>query len=138
MKLVEIFNSDIPYKWIKQDPWEQKAVFRIFDHEYVVIFIHYPADDVLPDGWDISFMLRGTKDTQYEGKIGLEQTGNELLVFGTVLSIIKDWFNHIQPKCITMGFEPKRKSLYLKLTKQIVPDWDIQSPKPDVIVALSN
>jgi hypothetical protein len=135
MKLFEILNTILPYKW---DDYSQtnsqagfgEAEFTINHKTYTVLFSVYPKNHKrgLPAHTNIEFGLQpGLMDPAYLTKYNITGTGDQLAVMSTVQAICKDWFKLHPADCITMMAEvPSRKKLYTRMLRMILPNWSIR------------
>jgi hypothetical protein len=123
MKIFELFNNTLPYKWIDSEENYGSAEFAINNKVYFVSFTLFEADNETPERWDIEFGLRGVG---YKEAFKVTNTGDEYPVISTVIAICKDWLGQHPTKCITMSADsPRRKTLYSRMLGRLLPNWRI-------------
>lgn len=119
MKLQELFDRTIDWEWLRgvENPFHgmgrETAGFTIKDVKYYVTLGKIPLlDDV--DTHMMGFAARVNNKWE-EDELG---TGNELLVFSTVMEIIGDYLNRKSPEVLLLGAKPHRERLYIKFMKR--------------------
>lgn len=132
---MEVLNSDIPYAWIFNTESIGEADFQIGKYNYTVSFHDYNHENE----WDVEFAQTvrdpETNDLYYQNH-DLTKTGNEFLVMANVINICKEWFNQHEATSISMSASiPSRRSLYTKLLKQILPNWNIKRTGNQIIAS---
>lgn len=120
MKLNEVFDKVLPWEWEKDD--ENTAVFTVDDAEYNVEF----GKDMV-DSWVISFGRTelGSRRSISSAKTNITGTGNQHAIFATVIDIIKNFIDEVNPD--EMSFtakksEPSRIALYNRMMKMFPKD----------------
>jgi len=124
MRLREIFDSSVNYKWITNDDKSAVAQFvitkpgRLFSKK-----IKYGFDAFnYGNAWKIAFyqIVNGQKVYSKTG------TGGEKEVFSTVIDIMKDFLGTHQVNSIIFSAEDSnRQSLYKRLIKTLLPTWQL-------------
>lgn len=105
MKLQELFDKPLPWKWVIRTLSSWDALFDASTGEgYIDFKQSYPGD------WSIAFSIDGNEEVSGEG--------DEFKIFSTVVDIIKDFIEENKPTKIR--FEAKESSrikLYNRLAK---------------------
>ena len=129
MLLCEI-KSTVPYSWTEQSNDYCEAEFMVEDGFYRVGFtlIQSKTDEAF---WNVEFqMLNGTTQDEH-GNVGYgdEGVGYGPSVFGLVITIVKEWINHMHPTYAKFEAQtPKRAQLYAKLVRAIrQPNWQVST-----------
>lgn len=120
--LVELFNTIAPFKWTKSTPMQCTAKFTVDDSTYVVQFY---ANNKEATEWDLAFEARTRSTIPARGLRGpkniirqsyaLTGTGNQYLVFATVMKLMEDFLKEYKPKLLKWNAdksEESRISLY--------------------------
>jgi hypothetical protein len=128
MKIFELFNNTLPYKWIDSEENYGSAEFTVGEYRYGVVFEKIEAEYHLPERWTISFVQISTDKRGYEStSIDMTGTGHEFEVMSTVRAITVDWFKTHLANCIEFTANNRRRqSLYARMFKQIFPNWEIE------------
>ena len=119
MIIFELFNKIADWKWIANDPAYVRATFKVNDLQYAIHCIKeitYIKNSI----WDIAFGL----NTFHGPKYNITHTGNEYIVFATIVDIIKEFIVDHNPDVITFSAEePNRLALYRRMVNTLLPDW---------------
>ena len=111
MILLEVLNKSVPFNWTDAST----AVFMAGDVEYTVV---YQPDHISYDGpgYYMDFYARGGKVRATQGITG---TGNELVVFSTVVEITKQFVQKERVQILAFSaHEPSRVKLYDALVRR--------------------
>lgn len=97
-KLNELFDSPAKWKWNSKTSNSMGATFQIGKQRYQVGFDKWSTDYFSSskkhqDVWEIAFLL-----DQGSVEFGNTGTGNEFVVFATVIAIIKEWIKKVKPE----------------------------------------
>lgn len=112
MKLQELFDKSAEIKNIKKDKYLWIADFTVNDKTYE-FSAAFHADE---EDWGIEFYFEDTKENKI--KSGITGTGDELLIFSTVLKIIDKFIKEKNyPNISFSAEEPSRKKLYDRMIK---------------------
>ena len=130
MRLLELFDKTVPYEWTSQMGMPQ-AVFNIDDREYTVWFVPYEGSfgaysdaEVVHQHDDVwmGAMQMSSEGGEYQDENYLTQTGNEFLVFSTVLTIFGEFLQKHQPEVFAVAslMEERRHEVYSKIQGRMV------------------
>jgi len=118
MKIFEVLNKSVEYKWEYAGVDGATAHFTIGEYSYVVE-IAEPIEYI----YNIEFALdkiEGNHNTD-DSRHGISDTGNQFVVFGTVKDILVDYLqHHANEDTIGIYFsakEPSRRKLYSRFLK---------------------
>lgn len=148
MRIKELFDSPVEYSPFKKDKLAIYSFFEVANQDYVVFFINLTKEQaqatyemslhmempktpynnkiyglffgIIPEGTNYSSFFN---DIVIPGKLvdSTTGTGNAPIVFSTVGSIIKDFFEKYAPNVVFYGAKEKnRHSLYRILTKKLL------------------
>jgi len=126
MTLLELFNRTAAWEWLSvhNNPFpgmfQYAAEFHIGDIRYVVgLGRQIP---IIP-GFDTHMMgFAAEIDGQWEEyEIG---SGNEFLVFSTIMDIIGDYLTKKKPQILLLGAKPHRERIYTRLLSRRKNDLD--------------
>ena len=110
MRLLELFQNIAPWKW----KGETQAEFEAGGNSYHVQFIFLPSGE---DG--VGFGMINPETGKYEeGNTG---TGSGLLVFSTVMDIIKEYVKRENPESLLIPAVVERERLYTRMVTKIAP-----------------
>ena len=118
MKVYEVMDSAVEWKWDEVDTNGGIATFYI-DRNFYVVTIEEPVENV----YHIQFALDSVdgKSSSIDDRHGISDTGNQLLVFGTVKEIIVYFLKHeASEDALGIFFsakEPSRQKLYSRFLK---------------------
>jgi len=138
MLLYEVFNQPKKWQWVRQSHTSTTALFQIGNilYEFNAELLWGQTDDddnSIPDMWYLSFSP--AEEQEYKNAYGKTGTGNQQQVFATVIDIIRDFMNEYKPQSMTMSAEePNRKTLYIKMLKKLLPNWNISFDGDHIIV----
>lgn len=127
MKLFELSNKPLPYTVLDNNQRDFRALFNVEKLEYIVDI------EVMKNGEGI---VRAYIDFSTYGSTIITGSGNQFLVFSTVLKILKDYLS-LKPLITELIFygaasEPSRITLYTKILKNIdkyLPGWKFKEIK---------
>jgi hypothetical protein len=119
--LVELFNTIAPFKWTKSTPVHCTGKFKVDDSTYIVEFHTNNGND-----WDVGFIAQTTTQVRGISKYHkprtikrnsymLTGTGNQFLVFTTVMKMMEDFLKEYKPNSLRWNAdksEESRISLY--------------------------
>jgi hypothetical protein len=136
MKLFEVMNTTIPYKW-KQAPAPHHAMsaatFVVGDLTYHVTFQHQSIATDDGEEYQGAVLAFAAKDKHNDYHENITGSGNALRIFGTVYTILQDFIEHAQPDAIMFSAdkdEPSRVSLYNRFAKRMVKQgWEHCKPE---------
>jgi hypothetical protein len=134
MRLMELFDQPQPYAWTTQRPRDRYvAKFDIQGVEYMFAAHWFPYEDEDTGdelvGYEVSFCR------QEGGKCRSDKTrtGNEHIIFATVLAIFKELASKIKIDRIAFSAEEaNRRSLYQMIMRRILPTWQLAYHEDDV------
>lgn len=123
MLLHEVFKTVAPFSWTENNPDLHQAQFIIGNNFYEVNFHRYVGEKISiiqPNiAWVVEFKLLNTPTSDTD-KFGVTGTGNTGAVFGTVIEIIKQFIQRINPKAIKFeAKEPSRRKLYKSMIAKL-------------------
>jgi hypothetical protein len=145
MRLLELFDKQVPYKLSQQSEHEYLAEFTVGEVEYAVFMEAYPVRQYLnpefsktvgndnayeaemqvfqnstPRDTVLSVEFIGkSKDIRY-GTTKILGTGNQFLVFSTIVKIIQEVASKTRPKWIMFSAEEQsRIKLYHRMIKTL-------------------
>lgn len=128
MRLNEIFKSKIDWMIEENTPSYFSAEFYISRHLYRFIAQYLENPDDIDDDptWYIEFGQHDPQDPTNSTNFGITNTGNQYLVFSTIIDIMRFFIKSHNPAQLLCSAEEKsRQSLYLKMFKTLLPTWDI-------------
>lgn len=125
MRLLELFNRTADWRWlpVQLNPFpgmfQHAAGFEVEGIEYAVGIGQIP---LLP-GLDTHMMGFAAKvDGEWEeDELG---SGNEILVFSTVMDIIGDYLKKKSPQVLVLGAKPHREKIYNRLLRRKADELD--------------
>jgi len=129
--LTELFNLGKNWKWEFRGREEAFASFTIGDIEY--LWSASVQNIRNPNTWTLTFRQRGQDDM--EKTFGMTGTGNSTEVISTVIDITRaflEHYNSISDRVLELRFSSEgdsRTSLYAKMVKRLLPDWDLHTKK---------
>lgn len=129
--LSELFKPGKDWKWSFRGSEEAVAVFHVGELPYM--FHAYGTDGV----WEVEFKRHGSK-LDRSTKFGLTGTGNSAEVMSTVVDIMRSFLDKYSDKIETLVFSAKedsRQSLYAKMTKRLLPNWNLHQEGGDFTLA---
>ena len=127
--LAELFQRGKDYTWEFRGSEEAMASFTIGDVEYLW---HAHSNPRNPTRWIIEFKVRDEVDQ--DKMFGLTGTGNSAEVLSTVVDITRDFMNQYSDKVMEialMSSGDSRTSLYAKMIKRLLPNWNIYKRNVD-------
>jgi hypothetical protein len=117
MKLIEVLNNPVRWKWFNTSSRQWKALFIIEDNKYVFL-----AETSDTERWQITFEIRGTGGTRHD----ISKTGNEFKVFATVSTILDEFVKKVKPDIFWFSAkEPSRAKLYDRFAKLITRKYSV-------------
>lgn len=122
MILTELFDTTAPFQLTK----DGTGYFTINDKNYMADF--YPSGP--PHCVEVSFSLQAGEHPSGNPKYvsGVEGTGDEFLVFGTMIAMIKKYIsmNRVHKLTFTSkSSEPSRMKLYDRMARTLAPTWKL-------------
>lgn len=138
MTLLELFDRVANFQLTA----DNEGYFNISGKTYVVDF--YPVGDTV-DTIEVSFGLRkGVTQGVPDYAWGVEGSGDEIMVFSTVIAIIRKFMNK-NPSLKNLVFsaklsEPSRVKLYNRMARTVMPGWEVtlQQVKDDMFYTVTN
>lgn len=122
MRINELFTNKKDWDWAFVGSEEAVADFTVGDVPYRFTAYSHPEN---LSTWEVEFRVsRRDKKTSYFGITG---TGNATEVFSVVVSIMRELLAR-KPDIDTLIFtanEPSRRSLYQRMIKRLMPNWDL-------------
>lgn len=118
-KLSESLDTEVDYQVQHNDNRLYVVTFWIGDTEYVYRAINNPKH-----GWILEFIDNALDDDDMYAITG---RGNSPQVMGAVVNITKDFLKQ-HPNADKLSFmakEPSRESLYKRIVRKLMPDWDM-------------
>lgn len=125
MLIVEVMNSVAPYTMADKFT----ANFSIQDKQYVVTFDPPSEEEDPSEPVFISFDMTSAT-SGHQGELNMTNTGDEFLVFGTVMAIIQEYMKRYSPNAVTFSAEakePSRIKLYDRMVKRMANGWVVQT-----------
>lgn len=126
--ITELFNSTAPYQWVESKINQAKAQFEVGNVTYRVNF-HYFRDQC----WEFAFQSatkvqapvgRGKTQPIVQHSYKLTKTGNEYLVFSTILKIVEAFLIEYHPNELNWSAdkdEASRAPLYRAFVSRFKP-----------------
>ncbi len=146
MLLNELFDKPNKWQWVNQSNTNATALFQVgevlYQFDAALTWGQTDSNDnPIPDTWHLSFEpVEGSEidpEREYGEQYGKTGTGNEQLVFTTVVDIIKDFMKQYSPHHIGMtAEEPNRRTLYLRMFKRLLPNWDVSINRDHIIASI--
>lgn len=126
MFIAELFEPGKNYEWQFRGSEEAMADFKVGNIPYR--FYAY-TDSSTPGSWEVEFK-NNTRDKPMgrTAKFGLTGTGNAAEVMATVSDIMREFLQQYKGSVKAITFtadEASRKSLYMRMVKRLLPDWDL-------------
>jgi hypothetical protein len=128
MKLLELFDKSAPYKW-KSFHGMPAAIFDVEEIPYLVAFLPYNTNFLpfskseLPRKYDtvMGALTANYKQGDLVSGNYLLGTGNEFLVFSTVLKIFEEYLHRDKPEAFAVAalVEEGRPAVYAKMMKRV-------------------
>ena len=120
IKILELFNNPVPFRvdHTRKDVFE--AHFIVKDVSYT-FFAVSPSANPNKKGWDIVFRLDSKSQVKGLSHYGITNTGNSVIVFSTVASILKLFLKDYKPEKFQFDAEgePSRFKLYALFAHEI-------------------
>lgn len=123
MFITELFNDPVKISDRRIGPDEYRSTFYVGDVRYSFAANQFGPNDL----WDIEFIAHSDRGSSAK----ITGTGNEITVFSTVVSIMKEFMDLYHP--VQLHFtadEPSRKKLYHRLIDKLLKNW-IKSFDPE-------
>ena len=116
MILNELFNSSQPYQWIQNDANNAVATFQAGNMQYEA---NFNMNAEKPEWWWFTFKNASVKKDDQFTKTG---TGNEILVFKTVVAIGLEFVQNRHPKALYFSGDKAegRDKLYTSMINMIL------------------
>lgn len=115
----ELFNKPLQWKWLTVSDELFTAVFEIEGKVYNVRF-----NNEFDESWKVDFLIsefkKGTKRSNYGYLYNNTETGNEFLVFSTVIDVIKTFLVNKKPNSLSfIATKNSKYSLYKKIMSRL-------------------
>lgn len=123
MILMELFNTGVTYTME-----DMSATFNIGNLYYKVIFETDDDPDFPETNDGVFYVTFGIDNSLSSGGVdtSITNSGNELLVFSTVLAIIKEFIQLHNPSVLKFSAEgASRIKLYNRMVHRLSPGWDV-------------
>lgn len=120
----ELFKSSttVPYE-LKDLGDEYSAKFAIGNVQYETFFEKDLNDYEFEGGiWDFSFALMNSQEHDAGFKMDNTGTGNEFIVYNTVLSVLREFITKVKPAIINFEARGGRISLYARMMQRLRSD----------------
>ena len=128
MKLFEVLDRHVEWKWIKDSEGYSEATFRIDRRIVEIMFAveENPHSDDMDMGLryeyipEIVFTSRDEDEPASAATTDITNTGNEFEMFATVASIIQAWVAKRSPEAMMFSAltkEPSRVKLYKRFAR---------------------
>lgn len=127
MRLMELFDQPREYKWTTQQPRDRfVATFMVGDvlYRFSAHWFPYENEETGDElsGYEIAFCASDGKKCRTDNT----GTGNELAVYSTVVSLIREVVNMGRASRIAYdAADIKRKKIYPALIKKALPGWQL-------------
>lgn len=126
MFISELFEPGKDYEWQFRGSEEAMADFKVGNIPYRFYAF---TDSSTPGSWEVEFK-NNTRDKPMgrTAKFGLTGTGNAAEVMATVSDIMREFLQQYKGSVKAITFtadEASRKSLYIRMVKRLLPDWDL-------------
>lgn len=122
--ITELFEPGKHWQWKTRKMYEVEALFQVGNVKYRF----YAHQDLYTKGeWRIEFS-NATAERTYRKMYGLTGTGNSAEVMSVVADIMRTFLQEKADQIRALSFsadEPSRLSLYLKMVKRLLPDWEV-------------
>jgi len=128
--ITELFQPNKNWEWSFRGSEEAVAVFHIAEIPYM--FHAYGTDGV----WEVEFK-NAERGLSRSSKFGLTGTGNSAEVMSTVVDVMRAFLGQYKDKIETLRFSAKedsRQSLYAKMTKRLLPNWELHQAEEDFVL----
>lgn len=134
MLLNEVLQSPVEWKVTNQIVDAFEAIFHLNTNQGPSKF-GFNAFVDSDDGttWTISFhqWIKG-RDVY-----NITKTGSELIVFSTIIDIMRAFIKKYKPQLMYFGAEePSRMKLYLKLIRTLLPNWYVFHGESEIWVSV--
>ena len=114
---MELFDKPVEY-WADEEDGRPVYKFQVSDTGYQFMYDILMSDNCI----DVSFCAL---DKNNECEYDIMNSGNSVLVFSTVVSILKKLLDDLHPRMLIFSAkEPRRQKLYLRMVKSLLPTWD--------------
>lgn len=125
MILTELFDTVAPYQFT---PGGNTAGFNIADKRYLVDFSPTSEDDCTEVSFTMTTGVGSTRQANFA--YGIEGSGDEILVFSTVVAIIKKYMDRTSLRKLIFTSkvrEPSRIKLYDRMVSSIAHGWHVHT-----------
>lgn len=124
MKIFEVLDNPLPYKWTGESPRNKTAVFELDNgFVYTIDFFQSNHDyQTSRNPWQITFNLQIPDELDHEMSDDMDFTGenitgsgNEIKIFATIKTIVEDFIKKNDPPEMyfsAKSSEPSRIKLY--------------------------
>jgi hypothetical protein len=117
------------WEWKRRTHGDMTAEFRVGDREFRwEAFVHSSSN---PKKWEIQFKaLRQNTDPDTFDIWGMTGTGHSTEVLSTAVDITRSFLEQMDTRIEEITFNAKngedsRASLYVKMIKRLIPNWDL-------------
>lgn len=116
--LTELFDQGFDWEWSEQTSELYRAKFETEQYDYQVEIVNYGSE------WYVDYGVRGKgKSNDFSATIDTEENVSSK-VMATVLSIVEDFVNMVNPDVITFDAEKNklgRADFYEKIIQRMLP-----------------
>lgn len=121
MQLKELFDRRSDWYWSKNLEDYKTATFPVGDKIYDVTF-----EEDREGEWWVEFGLK--KEGAHKKKFDVTGSGDELLVFTTVLGVIEEFIQRLKPTELSFNAaEPSRQKLYKRMVQRLGGGWHVET-----------
>lgn len=136
MKLTELFDRPVPFQIETSSDHHYEASFMIGEYRYIYD-AHIGEEGKRIDPDDI--LDANIEFAKYEPGIGrvysLTNDHNSAVILATVVNITRDLLSKYPiSDLVFTAKEPKRKALYLRMVKKLIPTWTITEHGSEIII----
>lgn len=121
MKITELFTGAKKWNWDYNSSTEAEATFVIGEIQYK--FYAYSSEQGI---WEVEFKV--VEGGNPRNRFGITGTGSAAIVMSTVTDILRDFLTMYKGTIKSLSFsadERSRQTLYAKMTKRLLPDWQL-------------
>lgn len=132
MLVLEVLKSAAAWEWVYQDDNAFEINFKTIDNEYAFIGEYNERTD----SWNVYFvLLQYDEYSQPQLQSKVTGTGNEFVVFSTVIDIIREFIQLYNPTQIDFSAdEPNRQQLYKSLVRRKLPNWNYTLDNKNIVL----
>lgn len=144
MKLLELFDEPVYVEWVRWSPsggrgeFEVEGTYYRFTMNSGTLYLRDVNGDQYDSrtvpSWDISFAAFDENDDE---EYGNTETGNQFIVYATILQCIRDVVTARGARPLNFSAEDEgRQRLYIRFIKRFLADWTITQVHAKRFVAL--